>query len=186
MDTKYPWMSQTHLMGWSFISSVQVWAITPLCQFTISSKKDFCIKLVSTLLLIPADITVLPMRHFLSRARMMVVPPFDHTWRHQRSHESCEHHYNAQLIYRIQKSLLHRTMHFSQWPHMLLRTLWLRSLEINGLLFAFLYVSPSEQVRTVVRRNNVISREAKNNMVLHTYVTVISAHQFLILWKGYS
>ena len=105
-------MPQTHLMGWSFISSVQVWAITPLCRFMIFSKKDFWIKLVFTLLLILADITVLPMRHFSSRARVMVVPSFDHPWRHQRSCESCDHHYDAQLIYRIQKSLLPRKKAF--------------------------------------------------------------------------
>ena len=63
-----------------------------------------------TSLLIPADITVLPMRRFPSRARVMVVPPFDHPWRHQRSRD---HHYDAQFIYRIEKSLLSGTMHFS-------------------------------------------------------------------------
>ena len=70
-------------------------------------------KLVFTLLLIPEDITVLPMQRFSSRARVMVVPPFDHPWRHQRSCDSHDHHYDAQLIYRIQKFLLPRTMHFS-------------------------------------------------------------------------
>ena len=48
-----------------------------------------------------------------SRARVMVVPHFDHPWRHQKSRESHDHHYDAQLIYRIQKSLLPGTMHFS-------------------------------------------------------------------------
>ena len=38
-------------------------------------QNDFWIKLVFTLLLIPADITVLPMWRFSSRARVMVVPP---------------------------------------------------------------------------------------------------------------
>ena len=52
-------------------------------------------------------------RRFPSRARLMVVPPFDHPWRHQRSRESRDHHYDAQLIYRIQKSLMPGTMHFS-------------------------------------------------------------------------
>ena len=112
-DTKYPWMPQTHLTDWIFISLVWIWAITPLCWFTIFSKNDFWIKLVFTLLLIPTDITVLPMQRFPSRARVMVVPPFDHPWRHQRSRESRDHHYDAQLISRIQKSLLLGTMHLS-------------------------------------------------------------------------
>ena len=76
-------------------------------------QKDFWIRLVFTPLLIPVDITVLPMRRFPSHARVMVVPPFDHPWRHQRSRESRDHHYDAQIIYRIQKSLLPGTMHFS-------------------------------------------------------------------------
>ena len=38
---KYPWMRQTHLTGWIFISSIQVWAITPLCRYTIYSKMTF-------------------------------------------------------------------------------------------------------------------------------------------------
>ena len=46
---------------------------------------DFRIRLVFTFLLILADITLLPMRRFSSRARMMVVPPFDHPRRNQRS-----------------------------------------------------------------------------------------------------
>ena len=64
------------------------------------------------LLLIPTDISVLPMRRFSSRVRV-IVPPFDHLWRHQRARESRDHQYDAQLIYGIQKSLLPRTMHSS-------------------------------------------------------------------------
>ena len=68
-----------------------------------SGKNDFGIKLVFTLLLIPVNSTMLPMQCFSSCARVMVVPPFDHPWRHQRSRESRDHHYDAQLIYWIQK-----------------------------------------------------------------------------------
>ena len=49
-DTRYPWMLQTYLTDWIFISSVSIWAITPLCRFTIFSKNDFWIKLEFTLL----------------------------------------------------------------------------------------------------------------------------------------
>ena len=112
-DAKYPWMPHSHLTDWIFISSVSIWDITPLCRFTIFSKNDFWRKLVFTILLIPADITVLPMQRFSSRARVMVVPACDHPWRHQRSRESRDHHYDAQPIYRIQRSLLPGTMHSS-------------------------------------------------------------------------
>ena len=57
MDTKYHCMPQTNLTGRIFIPSVQVWAITDVYQFMIFSKRDFWIKLVFTLLLIPTDIT---------------------------------------------------------------------------------------------------------------------------------
>ena len=46
-------------------------------------QKRLWIKLVFTLLLIPADSTVLPMRCFSLCARVMVVPPFDHPWHYQ-------------------------------------------------------------------------------------------------------
>ena len=88
MNTKYSWTPQTNLTGWISISSVQVLAITPVCWFKIFSKKGFGKKLVFTLLLIPLAITVLPRRHFSSSACVMLVPPFDYPWRHQRSRES--------------------------------------------------------------------------------------------------
>ena len=138
-----------------------------LCLFTIYSKNDFWIKLVFTILLIPADSTELPMQRFSSHARVMVVPTFDHPWRHQRSRESCDHHYDAQHIYRIQKSLMPGTMHFSWRPRTLLRTLWWRYWDNNGLLFAFLRMSSSVQVRVVARQTNGASWEVKNDMVLH-------------------
>ena len=111
-DTEYAWMPQTHLTGWFFIFSVQVRAITPVCRFSILSKKDFWIKLVFMFYIHPDG-----RQHFakvtpLSRAGVIVVPPFDHPWRLMTSRESRVHHHDAQLIYRIQKSLLPRTMHF--------------------------------------------------------------------------
>ena len=112
-DTEYSWMPPTHLTGWFFIFSVQIWAITPVCRFSILSNKDFWIKLMFMFYIHPDG-----RQHFanvtpLSRARVIVVLPLDHPWRHQTSRESRDHHYDAQLIYRIQKSLLPRTMHFS-------------------------------------------------------------------------
>ena len=51
--TKYSWKPKTNLTGLISISSVRVLAITPVCRFTIFSKKGFWIKLVFTILLIP-------------------------------------------------------------------------------------------------------------------------------------
>ena len=84
--------------------SVQVRVITPVCQLTIFSKKDFWIKLVLTLLLILTDITVLPKRHFSQHVRMMVVPTFNHLWRHLN---------HVVTILMLNSFTEFRTMHFS-------------------------------------------------------------------------
>ena len=105
--------------------------------------------------------------------------------RHQRSRESRDHHYDAQLIYRIQKSLMPGTMHFSKRPRTLLRTLWRRYWDDNGLLFAILGVSCSVQARVVARRTNGVSQEARKMTWSCTkYVADISAHRFSNWQKG--
>ena len=131
------------------------------------------------LLLIPTDITVLPRRHFSSGARVMVMPLFDHPWSHHKSRESRDHLYDAQLTYRIHKFLLPRTMHlFIATAHVVRDTAdatdrgtWITM----GILFAFLCASPSVQVRVVAGPTNGVSREAKNNMVMHM-LSILGRH----------
>ena len=73
---KLTWQTESLYMQFKFELSL-------LCVGSrYSAKNDFWMKLVFTILLIPVDSTMLPMRRFLSRARVMVVPPFDHLWRH--------------------------------------------------------------------------------------------------------
>ena len=155
-DTKYSWMPQIHPTGRISISSVQVSAITPVSVHDIQQKG---LILVFMLLLIPMDITMLPRQRFSFRARVIIVQPFDHLWHHQRSHESCDNHYDTRLIYRIQKSLLPRTINFSQWPCTMFRTLPMPLTEVLG--YQWVYYLHFCVCHLLCRWTNGVSQEVK-------------------------
>ena len=135
------------------------------------SKKDFWIQLVLMLLLTLTDITVLPRWRFLSRARVMVVPPLfrlpvtssEVTWITWSPLWCSTHLPNSEIFIAQNNAFFIATAYVVKDAADTTDC----GTGLMGILFTFLHVSPSVQMRVVARRTNDVSLEVKNSMVLH-------------------